>query len=60
MIWTLKCRDCQFKTKDVMEVYEHIDTLGHKDYSLMEGTTVKVDWLQIEMEVIREAPGVDS
>ncbi len=44
MIWTIKCRDCPFKTNDLMDVYEHIDTLGHKDYALMEGNTVKVEW----------------
>ena len=60
MIWTLKCRDCLFRTKDVMEVYEHIDTLGHEDYALMDGDTVKVDWVHIEMELKREAPGVEA
>ena len=57
MIWTIKCRACQFKTNDIMEVYEHIATLGHEDYALLEGNTVKVDWMHIEMELVREAPG---
>ncbi len=56
MIWTIKCRDCQFKTNDIMEVHEHIDTLGHKDYALMEGDTVKIDWMHIETELIRGEP----
>lgn len=56
MIWTIKCRDCLFKTNDLMKVNEHIDTLGHKDYALMEGNTVKVDWIHIDLEIVREAP----
>lgn len=56
MIWTIKCRDCNFSTNDIMEVYEHISQLTHKDYALLEGDTVTVDWMHIEMTLKRGAP----
>ena len=56
MIWTIKCRNCLFKTTDVMDVYKHISDTGHKDYAFMEGNVVKVDWMHIEMELIRGEP----
>jgi len=56
--WIIKCRDCQFMTNDLMEVYEHIKTLGHENYSLIEGGTVKIDWLQIKMNLIRGEPTI--
>ena len=56
MIWTMKCRHCLFKTKDIMDVYKHISDTGHKDFAFMEGNVVKVDWMHIEMELIRGEP----
>lgn len=56
MIWKIKCRDCLFSTNDIMEVYEHIKSLGHKDYAFLEGDAVKVDWMHLEMEVKRGEP----
>ena len=53
-MWKIKCRDCLFISNDIMKLYEHIKDLGHKDFALMDGNTVKVDW--IHMEVKREEP----
>lgn len=56
MIWIIKCRDCNFRTNDIMEVYEHITQLNHKDYAFLEGDIVKVDWMYIEMKLKRKEP----
>ncbi|MBA7489831.1 hypothetical protein ES702_00365 [subsurface metagenome] len=56
MIWKIKCRSCTFSTNDIMEVYEHSKTLGHKDYAFLAGDTVEVDWMHLEMELKRGKP----
>lgn len=52
----MKCRDCLFRTDDILEVHEHIETLGHHDYAVIVGGKVVVDWIHIETEVVRGAP----
>jgi hypothetical protein len=56
MIWTVKCRACLFRTSDLMEVHRHISETGHRDFALLEGGVVKVDWMHIEMELKRREP----
>ena len=56
MIWTIKCRNCLFRTSDIMDVYKHTSETGHKDFAFIEGDEVKVDWMRIEMELIRGEP----
>ena len=56
MIWTIKCRDCQFKTTDIKEMHEHITQLKHMNFSLLAGNEVKIDWIHIETKIEREEP----
>lgn len=58
MLWTIKCRECNFSTDDIMEVYKHTESVKHKDFALLRGATVEIDWIHIEMKLERKNPPV--
>ncbi len=51
----IKCRDCQFKTNDLLEIHRHAEENDHHDFSILSGGKVVLDWIHIETEIIRES-----
>ena len=46
----IKCRDCTFRTNDVLRMQEHSEATGHCNFCFIRGGQILTDWIKLDVK----------